>query len=275
MQKKLLFVLPLLALAAVSCSDDKDEPAGSAAQAAGTYEGYTEAGSTYFSGMLATDQKVVITETASDKVSVAYVSDTWGTFSIAGATVKQSGNTCTLSGTGTAEMGMGGNVKSYDCTFSGKVAGGSGEFTFSLPSVMGGLTINFTQGQIPAAKVVPYTYEGYSKADCAFFQDMYEDDQTLTVTAEAGDTYKVAYTSDTFGEYVIEGLKATRDGSEFKLSGEGTCTMGMNGNMSDYACTLEAEIDDDREDATFKFSVPAVMGGLTVEFKTGTRTTDD
>lgn len=275
MQKKLLFALPLLAIAAVSCSDDKDEPAGAAAQAAGTYEGYTEAGSTYFSGMLATNQKVVITETASDKVAVKYVSDSWGTFNIADVAVSQSGNTCTLSGTGTAEMGMGGNINSYDCTFSGKVAGGTGEFTFTLPAVMGGLTINFTQGEIPAAKVVPYTYEGYSKGDCAFFQDMYEDDQTLTVTAEAGDTYKVSYTSGTFGEFTVAGLKAVREGSEFKLSGAGTCLMGMNGNVSEYACTLEAEIDDDREDAEFKFSVPAVMGGLTLEFKTGTRTTND
>lgn len=53
------------------------------------------------------------------------------------------------------------------------------------------------------------------------------------------------------------------------VKGDGTTKMGMNGNMKDYDCHFEGSIDPEKVSPTFTFSVPAVMGGLSIVFLTG------
>lgn len=55
----------------------------------------------------------------------------------------------------------------------------------------------------------------------------------------------------------------------YMLSGNGQTQMGMGGNVSTYDCSFTASIRS-IDDADMQFSVPAVMGGLTLVFKTGT-----
>ena len=156
----------------------------------------------------------------------------------------------------------------YDCNFSGKVADGTTSFSFTCPTVMGGTTISFEQGEIPAEVVLPGTYTGFTEAKCAYFDGMIADDQTVTITENNG-KFTVAFESDTWGKFLIEDITATLSNDKFELSGEGTAEMGMNGNVSTYACTFTGSISVDKENSEFSFVLPTVMNGLTIEFHNG------
>lgn len=266
--------LALAAFALASCSSDDDDVIVNPAQeVTGSYKGYAVVSSTYFKNMVAPGETVTITETTSGKVAVKYVSTQWGTVEIPAATVGEKGNDYLLSGTGTSVMGMNGNSKEYACELNGTVTKGVADLTFSCPAVMGGLTINFMQGDIPADIVVPGTYEGYSKAVAQYFpQGMLSDDQALTITAEKDGTYTVNYTSSSFGTFTITGVTATsaNGGEKFTLAGEGKTVMGMDeSSAKEYACTFTGSVDAAKEAPEFTFKVPAVMGGLTISFITG------
>ncbi|MCM1163226.1 MAG: calycin-like domain-containing protein [Muribaculaceae bacterium] len=266
---KIMF-LALAALMATACSDDDDKSSSNpAAEVAGTYQGYTVAKSQYFASMVAPDQKVTLTSTATGKINVAYTSETWGEIAINDAVVSKQGSQYLLTGTGTSVMGHAGQTKEYECTLTGTISGGEANLTFKCPAVMGGLEINFLQGEIPADIVVPGTYSGWTKADCLYFKDMYADGQKLTLTAEADGSYTAAFTSETWGEFTVSNITATREGNSFKLSGNGVCKMGMNGNVQEYPCTFSGNVDAAKNDPSFSFNVPTVMGGLTITFKTG------
>lgn len=269
MKKLRMLSLILVAIMMASCSDD-DEIVDNAKNAVGTYSGYTVAGCKYFSNQLSTDQTVAVTYVSVDKVSVNYESDTWGSFSIADATVTSTDNGVMLNGSGVTKMGMSGSeTKEYVCDLTGTIINGVADLEFSCPAVMGGLTISFCQGDVPASVVVPGSYTGYTKADCAYFQGMYADEQVIKLEATENDTYKATYTSDTWGEFTVEGITAVAEGNTFVLSGEGVCIMGMGDKVSEYACTFSGTIDLAKETPTFSFNVPAVMGGLTIEFNNG------
>lgn len=266
------FLLPLVALLPlVSCSDSDDEnTVDPAAEIADSYDGYGVASCRYFSNQVSPDQKVTITPSVTGKANVSYVSDSWGTVTISDAAVAAGDGGYILTGKGTSVMGMGDKTSEYECTLSGTVSNGIAALTFTCPAVMGGLTLEFRQGDIPADIVVPGTYKGYTKASCAYFPEMNAADQTMTIVAEADGTYKATYTSDTWGEFTISGITATAEsGNRFALAGEGVTRMGMNGNIQEYACRFAGTVDAAKENPEFTFTVPAVMGGLTISFING------
>lgn len=270
MRKIKILSIALAAFALTACSDDNDP--NPAEEINGQYEGYAVTSCQYFSGMVAPSQTVSITASAlSGVAAVTYKSDTWGEIVIPEASVVATAGSYTITGSGTSQMGMGGNIKEYACELAGTITSGVADLSFTCPAVMGGLTIKFQQGDIPADIVVPGRYDGYTSASCTYFQDMLADDQTVTISSDANGTYKVTFTSDTWGEFSVSGVKATTEdgGKNFTVSGEGTCQMGMGGNVREYACTFAGTIDAAKESPGFSFTVPAVMGGLTVTFKTG------
>lgn len=275
--KLYMLMMTLFAFSAVSCSDDDEPVIKPAEQVATTYDGYTVANCKYFTDMATDNQSVTITATGDATVNVSYTSDSWGTFTITGATVSESGNQYIIKGTGVTVMGMNGNEKEYECTFEGVVQAPHSSamvpatFKFSIAAVMGGMTIEFTEGEMPVKLIVAGTYSGYVKASAAYFPDgMYADNQTLTVSANSDGTYKVTYTSDTWGTFTITGAEVSKDGSNYILTGDGVTLMGMSADsQKEYECTLTATIDADKNNPSFVFKVPSVMGGLTVEFLTG------
>lgn len=263
-----LLALPVLMFAA-SCSSDDSPSVDYAKQVTGSYEGYTSASCAYFSGDMSAEQKVIVSEgSASNKVNISYVSSTWGTVTVTDAVVGESAEGYIISGSGKWSMGMNGNTSDYDCTVNGIVKNDETKFTFSAPSVMGGLTIAFTEGEIPASLVLPGSYAGWTDASCAYFQGMTADDQTLTITGK-DDDYSIAYQSDTWGSFTVEEIKATYSDGVFTLSGDGTCKMGMGDSLKDYPCTFTGRVDVEKSSPSFTFKVPAVMGGLTITFNTG------
>lgn len=149
MKKISIIMMIIAAFCFTACNDD--EPEDPTANIAGSYNGYVEASSGYFNGMYEDDQTVTLTRNADGTFNISYESESFGTFSITNATATVSGNTVTLTGAGVTEMGMNGNTKEYNCTFSGKVNADKSnpDFTFSVPTVMGGLNIHFLPGTAP------------------------------------------------------------------------------------------------------------------------------
>ena len=182
-----------------------------------------------------------------------------------------SGSTYSVNGSGSTLMGMGDTKNEYECTLQGTLDEGrtEGTFTFTVPSVMGGMTITFTLGDIPAEKLLAGSYEGWTNASCAYFESMTAENQTITLSANNDGTFTLAYTSDTWGEFSFTSVSATEANGTYTLSGEGTTQMGMNGNVSEYPCTLSGSIDESKENVSFTFTVPGVMGGLTITFTLG------
>lgn len=126
--------------------------------------------------------------------------------------------------------------------------------------------------QANAEKVVG-TYEGYSLASSAYFQNNFTADEQVTVVKASDNTVNLTLESNTWGTSAIEGATVTANGSRYTLSGNGTCTMtGMGGAEHTYDCSLTADIAS-VADAKVTISLPTVMGGTNVVFRTGKAST--
>lgn len=112
-------------------------------------------------------------------------------------------------------------------------------------------------------------YDGYTVAKCAYFDGQVTADQSVTITAAAtANKVDVNFTSTTWGTMTITGATVAAQGDSYLLSGNGTSVMGMNGNSSEYDCGFTGVIT--AGEASLSFTCPAIMGGLTISFKTGT-----
>ena len=265
-----------IALLTASCSDDDNngnESINPAVNVAGTYAGYSEAAFQYTNTPLVSADESLTIQTDADNTTatITYTSSSFGEFTISGTEVTYANGTYTLSGEGSTMMGMSGNVSEYECTLKGTLneAKNEGTFTFNVPAVMGGMNITFTLGEIPVSKLLAGSYEGWTEASCAYFEGMQATDQTLSLTANADDTFTLAYTSDSWGEFSFESLSVTSANGIYTLSGEGVTMMGMDGNVSEYPCTVTGSINTNKENVSFTFTVPGVMGGLTITFTQG------
>lgn len=151
MKLKTILMMSVVALCSSACSEDEKVPAPTVADIAGSYQGYTLAGCAYFQNLCADDETVTIAENADGTARVTFVSDSWGEFTIPVATMSENGGTYALTGSGQTKMGMGGNVSSYDCTYTAVIRSKeSAQMQFKVAGVMGGLTIEFNTGEAPA-----------------------------------------------------------------------------------------------------------------------------
>lgn len=275
MKFKYLF-LAAAALCAVACNDDENaEKVWTGADVAGSYEGYALTSCAYFSNTCSADQTVVVTANADGSAAIAFDSD-MGDFSIPSARISASGDVCVLSGEGTAQMGMSGNASSYACTLTAEIVSRTNAtMRFSVPAVMGGLTLEFATGDAPSDLLLAGTYNGYSDADCAYFQDTYTDGESLKLTANGDGTLAVAFESSTWGIFSVAGATVSSEGGEYLLSGSGSVSMGMGESSNSYDFTMTARINAAKDVYSFAFDVPAVMGGLTVTLLPGTAPSAD
>lgn len=276
MKLKNLLAMTAIALLTASCSDDdnnENESINPAVNIAGTYAGYSEAAFQYTDTPLVSADESLTIQTDADNTTatITYTSSSFGEFTISGTKVTYASGTYTLSGEGSTMMGMSGNVSEYECTLKGTLneAKNEGAFTFNVPAVMGGMNITFILGEVPVSKLLAGSYEGWTEASCAYFEGMQATDQTLSLTANADDTFTLAYTSDSWGEFSFESLSVTSANGIYTLSGKGVTMMGMDGNVSEYPCTVTGSIDANKENVSFTFTVPGVMGGLTITFTQG------
>lgn len=243
---------------------------------AGSYSGWSVGNCAYFQNYGAEASSVSVTANEDGTVNVAFSSDTWGGTTIENVAVASSADGYTLSGSGKYTMGMGGSgsASAYDCNLTATISSdlSTYSFNFELPAVMGGLTISFQNGSVPAALALAGTYSGWSAGSSAYFSGYGAENTSVKITANEDGTMSVAYTSETWGNVTIDGVEATQaeDGS-YSLSGTGTFSMGMPGSTAkDYDCELTGTISADKQTYTINFKLPAVMGGLTIVFQNGT-----
>lgn len=268
---KIKSVLMMLSAAVFMMACDKDENGSKTVDFAGSYNGYTLASCNYFQNMISADETVVITENTDGSATVSFTSATWGTFTITDAQASISGNVCSLSGSGQTQMGMGGSTSAYDCTFTAEIKSQTdARMEFSIPAVMGGMTLTFQTGEAPADLLLAGTYEGYTDADCAMFQDRYTDGESVKLTANGDGSVKVVFESASWGTFTVESATATKEGEEYVFTGSGSVAMGMGESTSNYDFTLSGRTNAAKDDFSIAFNVPAVMGGLTITLLPGT-----
>lgn len=273
---KIKSVLMMLSAAVFMMACDKDENGSKTVDFAGSYNGYTLASCNYFQNMISPDETVVITKNTDGSASVSFTSATWGTFTITDAQASISGNVCSLSGSGQTQMGMGGSTSAYDCTFTAEIKSQTdARMEFSIPAVMGGMTLTFQTGDAPADLLLAGTYEGYTDADCAMFQDRYTDGESVKLTANGDGSVKVVFESASWGTFTVESATATKEGEEYVFTGSGSVAMGMGESTSNYDFTLSGRTNAAKDDFSIAFNVPAVMGGLTITLLPGTAPTTE
>lgn len=268
---KIKSVLMMLSVASIMMACDKEDSGSKTVDFAGNYDGYTLASCNYFQNMISADETVVITENTDGSASVSFTSATWGEFTITDAQASVSGDICSLSGSGQTQMGMGGSTSAYDCTFTAEIKSQTdARMEFSIPAVMGGMTLTFQTGDAPADLLLAGTYEGYTDADCAMFQDRYTDGESVKLTANGDGSVKVVFESASWGTFTVESATATKEGEEYVFTGSGSVAMGMGESTSNYDFTLSGRTNAAKDDFSIAFNVPAVMGGLTITLLPGT-----
>lgn len=273
---KIKSVLMMLSVASIMMACDKEDSGSKTVDFAGSYKGYTLASCNYFQNMISADETVVLTKNTDGTASVSFTSATWGTFTITDAQASISGNVCSLSGSGQTQMGMGGSTSAYDCTFTAEIKSQTdARMEFSIPAVMGGITLTFQTGDAPADLLLAGTYEGYTDADCAMFQDRYTDGESVKLTANGDGSVKVVFESASWGTFTVESATATKEGEEYVFTGSGSVAMGMGDSTSNYDFTLSGRTNAAKDDFSIAFNVPAVMGGLTVTLLPGTAPTTE
>ncbi len=273
---KIKSVLMMLSAAVFMMACDKDENGSKTVDFAGSYNGYTLASCNYFQNMISADETVVLTKNTDGTASVSFTSATWGEFTVTDAQASVSGDLCTLSGSGQTQMGMGGSTSAYDCTFTAEIKSQTdARMEFSIPAVMGGMTLTFQTGDAPADLLLAGTYEGYTDADCAMFQDRYTDGESVKLTANGDGSVKVVFESASWGTFTVESATATKEGEEYVFTGSGSVAMGMGDSTSNYDFTLSGRTNAAKDDFSIAFNVPAVMGGLTVTLLPGTAPTTE
>lgn len=273
---KIKSVLMMLSAAVFMMACDKDENGSKTVDFAGSYNGYTLASCNYFQNMISADETVVITENTDGTATVSFTSATWDEFTVTDAQASVSGDLCTLSGSGQTQMGMGGSTSAYDCTFTAEIKSQTdARMEFSIPAVMGGMTLTFQTGDAPADLLLAGTYEGYTDADCAMFQDRYTDGESVKLTANGDGSVKVVFESASWGTFTVESATATKEGEEYVFTGSGSVAMGMGDSTSNYDFTLSGRTNAAKDDFSIAFNVPAVMGGLTVTLLPGTAPTTE
>lgn len=273
---KIKSVLMMLSAAVFMMACDKDENGSKTVDFAGSYNGYTLASCNYFQNMISADETVVITENTDGTATVSFTSATWGEFTITDAQATVNGDLCTLSGSGQTQMGMNGNTSTYDCTFTSEIRSqDDARMEFRIPAVMGGMTLTFQTGDAPADLLLAGTYEGYTDADCAMFQDRYTDGESVKLTANGDGSVKVVFESASWGTFTVESATATKEGEEYVFTGSGSVAMGMGESTSNYDFTLSGRTNAAKDDFSIAFNVPAVMGGLTVTLLPGTAPTTE
>lgn len=273
---KIKSVLMMLSAAVFMMACDKDENGSKTVDFAGRYNGYTLASCNYFQNMISADETVVLTKNADGTASVSFTSATWGEFTITDAQATVNGDLCTLSGSGQTQMGMNGNTSTYDCTFTAEIKSQTdARMEFSIPAVMGGMTLTFQTGDAPADLLLAGTYEGYTDADCSYFQNRYTDGERVKLTANGDGSVKVVFESASWGTFTVESATATKEGEEYVFTGSGSVAMGMGDSTSNYDFTLSGRTNAAKDDFSIAFNVPAVMGGLTVTLLPGTAPTTE
>lgn len=139
---------------------------------------------------------------------------------------------------------------------------------FALPIVALCLVACSDNEDQPTLTEFAGTYEGYTLAGCAYFQNSCTTDESISITENTDGSANITFISEQWGEFSILNAQVSKNDGTYTLSGNGITKMGMDGNTSAYDCSYTATINS-LNNAQMQFKAPSVMGGLTIDFITG------
>lgn len=278
MKIKNYLVMVLVALCAIACSDNDDEISVSTG-VTGSYDGYVIASCAYFQNSASDGQTVVITAsgTAGDRVNISYVSDTWGTFTFTDAAVTLSGGVYTIEGSGTTEMGHTGSTSTYECTIAATLDGNKAvtSLVFSVPAVMGGMTLTFIQGDMPAVLAIAGSYSGTLDLTVAGNSAGSIEGETVTIAAAEDGTVTMTLAGFSvgtmaLGDVTVTGVAVTaEDNGTYTLSGEVNAQVAMGESTINVTGTVEGTVTSAGvANLTFVLTPGAMPMAITAVFTT-------
>lgn len=281
MKIRTIWATAIVAMGLAACETDgpNNTSTPTVTDVAGTYVGYSLTSFAYASNLLSQNDSIRVVANTDGTATVTLTSQTWGTTTIPNAAMTLAANgTRILKGSGTAVMaGHGsGTASEYPATLdTASISSLSdAQFSFTVPAVMGGTHINFTTGQPSAKRIVAGTYSGFTAASFQYVTTpMYADNQRVGVTLGDGDTLTVTLVSETWGTFTARNAAVAEANGTYTITGEGQVAMSMHGNSNaanTYAFTLTATTNAAKTDYTFTWSIPAVMGGVTLVLTPGT-----
>lgn len=116
---------------------------------------------------------------------------------------------------------------------------------------------NKPETETDIAAEVAGTYTGTTSASFQYSPDpMVTEGETFSITAAGDKLVDVSYESATWGSFSFSGV-AVSGSDPYTLKGE---------TKNEYAATLDGTVGKTAGTAEFLITVPAVMGGLTIEF---------
>lgn len=279
MNIRFILIMSIVALCSVACKKTPtDTPPevvteNKGLKIAGNYSGYVVAKCKYFQDKHSANETVVISANDDGSANITLSSKLWGKITISNAKVEEKQGVYSLTGNGTALMGMGEKKSTYKCNCSAVVHNKDKiQVDFTVPEVMGGLTISFRSGEIKVDRFMADTYIGYSDANCSFFQHFYTNDEKLVATAKGDGTLSVVFDSSTWGKFeVAKAVPEKKGNDEYTFYGTGTIVMSMMGAMAgEYDFEMFAATNANKDKYLITIRVPAVMGGLTITLQPGT-----
>lgn len=276
MKIKNFLVMMLMTLCVIACTNNDDEVSVSTG-VIGTYDGFILASCAYFQNMATNNQSVVITAgSTSDKVNISYISDTWGTFVFTDATVTLNGGIYTIEGNGTTEMGHAGSISTYECSIAATLDNKTiTSLVFSVPSVMGGMTLTFTQDDMPPVLGITGSYSGTLNLAVAGNSAGNIDGETVTITAAENGTATITLAGFSAGAMALGDVTitsvavATEDYITYTISGKVNAQVTMGENMINVTGTVEGTITSEGiANITFVLTPGAMPMPITAVFTT-------
>lgn len=275
MKIRTIWATVAVAMGLAACeTDGPNTPTVADVQA--TYVGHSLTSFAYARDILSQNDSVRVVANTDGTATVTLTSQTWGTTTIPNATMSVAPDGMRiLKGSGTSLMTAhgGGSANSYPATLdtASISSPANAQFRFSVPGVMGGTRINFTTGQPSAKRIVAGTYAGHTAASFQYrATPMYANDQRASVSLGDGDTLTVTLVSPTWGTFTARNATVTEANGTYTISGEGQARIPSHGGTpQNYQFTLSATTNAARTDYTFTWTVPAVMGGVTLVLRPG------
>ena len=260
----------------------------------GDYEGYTEVLFSYITTPMGYGNETVSVAINADDyslVDISYENDTWGTYTVTGATATDNGDgTYSIEGTGTATISYhGSSASEYDCTVTATISEGSSTVEFSM-TFMGGTTVSFYEGDSPAAYIAQGDYEG-ALALSVSGMDVGTVSETVTIEATGQEEASITLTgfditvaamsmSISLGDMEITGVAVSTDDNETcTLSASGVSfTVDYNGSEIEATADVSGSVingDEQSGEVTFTFTLGSMPLPITATFTVGATVEDD
>lgn len=280
MKKKLFTPSTLLLLGMLSlfsaCNND-DDGTNKAQEIAGKYEGYSIGDCAMFTDYVMGEKSVTtIVPNEDGTINVTYDSGS-GEFKLNNIKVTSK----TFEGSGQVELSM--NDKpagAKDFTLTGSIDEQQKlTLKVNVPSVMGGLTIEFIQGTLPISYHVSGTYNKEANLSVSVGSTTYPDitdckvsikrssDDTVELTLKGLSNLNSSQTGRAMnsGDFTVTDVKVTStDNSIFKIEGNINTT---DTNNTPITGTLSGTVSNSETNITFTFKPGAMPIDITAMFK--------